>query len=176
MLFEVDGSSTITIDSTVYQVTAQTNKRQAYLYGVSGQLTDHITDRLTLRGGVTYTYARIRTDSVAQPLDHIPPVYGRAGLEYQAKKFRTEAYVVFNGWKRLRDMNTAPGSEDNLQYATPEGVPGWYTMNVRASYSFSKSIALQVGLENIADDFYRSFASGTSAPGRNFTASLRANF
>ena len=106
----------------------------------------------------------------------MPPVYGRAGLEYQAKKFRMETYVVFNGWKRLRDISTAPGNEDNAQYTTPEGVPAWYTMNVRGSYGFTKSIALQVGLENIADDFYRVYASGTSAPGRNLTVSLRANF
>mgnify|MGYP003596805836 FL=1 len=73
-------------------------------------------------------------------------------------------------------FNTEPGSEDNLSYATPDGVPAWYTMNVRGSYTFTKNIALQVGLENIADDFYRVYASGTSAPGRNLTVSLRANF
>jgi hemoglobin/transferrin/lactoferrin receptor protein len=174
--FQVDGQSTVLIDTVPYLVTALTNKREAYLYGASAQMTDHISDRVTLRGSVTCTHGRIRTDSTDAPLDHIPPVYGRAGLEYQAKKFRMEGYVVFNSWKRLRDINTAPGSEDNLSYATPDGVPAWYTLNVRGSYSFTKNIAVQVGLENIADDFYRVYASGTSAPGRNLTVSLRANF
>ena len=174
--FQVNGEGTVVIDSVPFQVTALTNKREAYLYGSSVQMTDHISDRFTLRAGVTCTRGRIRTDSTDGPLDHVPPVYGRAGLEYQAKKFRMEAYVVFNGWKRLRDINTAPGSEDNLVYTTPDGVPTWYTMNVRGSYAFNTSIALQVGLENIADDFYRVYASGTSAPGRNLTVSLRANF
>ena len=174
--FRVNGQSTVLIDSVSYQVTALTNRREAYLYGFSAQMTDHISDRFTLRAGATSTHGRIRTDSTDYPLDHIPPVYGRAGLEYQAKKFRMEAYVVFNGWKRLRNISTAPGSEDNLVYTTPDGVPAWYTMNVRGSYAFTKSIALQVGLENIADDFYRTYASGTSAPGRNLTVSLRASF
>ena len=174
--FNVNGQGTVEIDSVPYQVTALTNQRQAYLYGFSGQLTDRITDRFTLRAGMTYTYARIRTDSTELPLDHVAPLFGRAGLEYQAKKFRMEAYVVFNGWKRLRDFNQTPGSEDNLLYTTPEGVPAWYTMNVRGSYAFNKYLALQVGLENIADEFYRVYASGTSAPGRNLQVSLRANF
>ena len=174
--FNVNGQGTVEIDSVPYQVTALTNQRQAYLYGFSGQFTDRITDRFTLRAGVTYTYARIRTDSAEIPLDHVAPLFGRAGLEYQAKKFRMEAYVVFNGWKRLRDFNLTPGSEDNLQYTTPEGVPAWYTLNVRGSYAFNKYLSLQVGLENIADEFYRVYASGTSAPGRNLQVSLRANF
>ncbi|MBL0044440.1 MAG: TonB-dependent receptor [Flavobacteriales bacterium] len=55
-------------------------------------------------------------------------------------------------------------------------MPSWYTLNARGSYAFSKNVSLQVALENINDDFYRVFASGTSAPGRNFTVSLRANF
>lgn len=174
--FQVNGESTVVIDSVDYQVTALTNRREAFLYGFSAQMTDHISDRLTLRGSVTCTHGRIRTDSTETPLDHVPPVYGRAGLEYQSSKFRMEAYVVFNGWKRLRDISTVPGSEDNLSYTTPDGVPAWYTMNVRGSYAFTKNVALQVGVENLADDFYRVYASGTSAPGRNLTVSLRANF
>ena len=174
--FQVDGRDSIDVDGTMSQVTALTNKRQAYLYGVSGQMTDRISDRLTLRGSITWTYGRIRTDSTDIPLDHVPPVYGRAALEYQAKRFRMEAYVIYNGWKRLRDFNQLPGSEDNLVYTTPEGVPAWYTMNVRGSYAFNRNLSLQVGLENIADDFYRVYASGTSAPGRNLQVSLRANF
>ncbi len=174
--FQVNGQDSIDVDGTMSKVTALTNKREAYLYGFSGQMTDRISERITLRGSVTYTYGRIRTDSIAYPLDHVPPVYGRASIEYQAKRFRMEAYVVFNSWKRLRNVNQAPGSEDNLIYTTADGVPSWYTMNIRGSYSFTKNVALQAGLENIADGFYRVYASGTSAPGRNLTVSLRANF
>lgn len=174
--FTLNGEDSIDVDGTMSQVTALTNKKEAYLYGASGQFTAHFDDHFTLRSGVTFTYGRIKTDTTDYPLDHIPPVYGRTGLEYQAKKLRLEAYVVYNGWKRLRDINQAPGSEDNLVYTTPLGVPSWYTLNARGSYAFTKNVALQVALENIADDFYRVYASGTSAPGRNLTVSLRANF
>jgi hemoglobin/transferrin/lactoferrin receptor protein len=174
--FTAGGADSIDVDGTMSQVTALTNKREAYLYGLSGQFTAHFDEHFTMRSGVTWTYGRIRTDSTDYPLDHVPPIYGRTGLEYQAKKLRIEAYVVYNGWKRLRDINTTAGSEDNLSYATSVGVPSWYTLNVRTSFAFTNNLSLQVALENIADDFYRVYASGVSAPGRNLVASLRANF
>jgi hemoglobin/transferrin/lactoferrin receptor protein len=103
-------------------------------------------------------------------------VYGRTGLEWRAKKVHAEFYALYNGWKRLSEYNLAAGSEDNIQYATAYGTPTWYTLNVRASYAFSRNVSLQMGLENIQDTNYRTFASGVSAPGRNFQVSLRANF
>ncbi|MBK9758483.1 MAG: TonB-dependent receptor [Flavobacteriales bacterium] len=173
--FQFNGNDSVDFDGGMNKVVALTNKKEAYLYGGSSQFTAHFDDHFTFRSGVTYTYARIKTDSTDYPLDHIPPVYGRTGLEYQAKKLRMETYVVYNGWKRLRDVNKTEGSEDNLLYSTPVGVPSWYTLNARGSYAFTKNLSLQMALENINDDFYRVFASGTSAPGRNFTVSLRAN-
>jgi hemoglobin/transferrin/lactoferrin receptor protein len=55
-------------------------------------------------------------------------------------------------------------------------MPAWFTLNVRASYAFCKNLSLQVGLENIMDTNYRTFASGVSAPGRNLQFSVRASF
>lgn len=111
-----------------------------------------------------------------QPLDHIPPVYGRTGLAYQGNRVRAEVYAVYNGWKRVSQYNTLTGSEDNLVYATPDGTPSWYTLNARMSCAVSRNVAVQAALENIIDQHYRVFASGISGAGRNFTISLRANF
>ena len=174
--FQFTGQDSIAFDGSMSKVVALTNKREAYLYGASGQFTAHFDDHFTLRSGLTFTYARIRTDSTDQPLDHIPPVYGRTGLEFQANKLRMEAYAVYNGWKRLRDFNLSPGSEDNISYATAVGSPSWYTLNARASYAFTRNLSAQVALENIMDSYYRVFASGISGAGRNFQISLRGNF
>ena len=72
---------------------------------------------------------------------------------------------MFNGWKKIKDYN--PDGEDNGQYATPDGMPSWFTLNWRSSYSFKRNLTLQAGVENIFDKNYRYFASGFSAPGRN---------
>ena len=40
-------------------------------------------------------------------------------------------YAMFNGWKKIKDYN--PDGEDNQQYATPDGMPSWFTLNWRGS-------------------------------------------
>ena len=51
--------------------------------------------------------------------------------------------------------------------------PAWLTVNLRTKYDINKYAALQFAVENITDKFYRVFASGLSAPGRNFVVTLR---
>jgi hemoglobin/transferrin/lactoferrin receptor protein len=81
---------------------------------------------------------------------------------------------MYNGWKRVKDYNQV--GEDNLPYATPQGTPAWYTLNVRMAYQLNKMLQAQLALENILDRNYRVFASGISAPGRNLIITLRASF
>mgnify|MGYP000151658336 CR=1 FL=1 len=42
--------------------------------------------------------------------------------------------------------------------------------------NLSDSFTVQMALENILDQHYKTFASGLSAPGRNFIVTLRARF
>ncbi|MBC8155575.1 MAG: TonB-dependent receptor, partial [Bacteroidetes bacterium] len=149
----------------------QRNSQRARLYGFNAQLSADPTPWLTLFGTVTYTRGRVQTDTTAFPLDHIPPLYGKGGIRLTVKKFRAEANVLFNGWKRLSDYN--PLGEDNLVYATPGGMPAWQTINLRASYQVNKYVQVQASLENVLDRNYRVFASGISAPGRNLGLTLR---
>jgi hemoglobin/transferrin/lactoferrin receptor protein len=74
----------------------------------------------------------------------------------------------------VKDYNLI--GEDNYAYALPEGMPSWFTLNIRAGYNFNKTVSVQVACENILDQNYRNFASNISAPGRNFILTLRGNF
>ena len=125
-------------------------------------------------GSVNYTYGRVKTDTVEIPLDHIPPLYGRLAVRYQHEKFEAEASTVFNGKKAIDDYN--PFGEDNQQYATADGMPSWYTVNLRTQYRLKSFLTLQLGLDNILDQNYRAFASGIQAPGRNLIAAVRVNW
>jgi hemoglobin/transferrin/lactoferrin receptor protein len=107
-------------------------------------------------------------------MDHIPPVFGKSSFRYVKGPLDLEGYLLYNGWKRIEDFN--PDGEDNGQYATPDGMPCWITLNARAEYRFSGRFSIQAGLENILDRNYRYFASGFSAPGRNVIIALRAGF
>jgi hemoglobin/transferrin/lactoferrin receptor protein len=166
-----NGSGTLFYDGQLSLVTSNINAQQAYIYGANATLSADLTTFLSLNSTLNYTYGRIQTDTVAYPLDHIPPLFGKTGLSLKSKRFRGELFSLYNGWKRLKDYNKV--GEDNLPYATPEGTPAWYTLNVRLAYHFNKLIQTQAAMENILDRNYRIFASGISAPGRNLILSLR---
>ncbi len=167
-------------DSVLYAgkqtaVVSTQNVNRAYIAGLSLNIDGKITSHLGYSATASYTYARIRNaNGTESPLDHIPPTYGRIGLNYQHSKWRAEVYSLFNAAKRLSEYSNS--GEDNLQYATKDGMPSWYTINARVAYQALKYLNLQAACENIADQNYRVFASGISAPGRNFVVTARLNF
>lgn len=144
------------------------------MYGLELGLNGNINSNVSLYANYVYTYARIVTDTTAIPLDHIPPGFGRVGVQINEKKLRADLFVNWSAWKRIKDYN--PFGEDNQAYALPEGMPSWFTINARLSYQFNKYLGLQVACENILDTNYRVFASNISAPGRNFILTLRGSF
>ena len=169
-----NGMDSVLYDGDMSQVLTTVNKGKAFLYGVEAMVSGNLNRYFALVGSVNYTYGRIKTDTTDYPLDHIPPVYGKLSLISTVNKFKGEFFTQFSGWKKLADYNLI--GEDNFAYATPLGMPSWYTLNVRLGYQFTKDINLQVACENILDQNYRMFASNISAPGRNFVVTLRGNF
>ncbi|SOD80611.1 TonB-dependent receptor plug domain-containing protein [Spirosoma fluviale] len=167
----LNGQSQIDYNGRTSRIVTQVNSQRARLFGFNAQVSADLTQSLTLFGTVTYTKGRIRTDSTAYPLDHIPPLYGKGGLRLTIKQFRAEANVLFNGWKRLSEYNLV--GEDNIVYATSQGMPAWQTINLRTSYQLNRFVQVQASLENLLDRNYRVFASGISAPGRNLVLTLR---
>lgn len=160
------------IKSAVYSVQ---NKAKAALFGFSVNATCNIAKGTTVDGVVTYTQGKFNDPLNKQiPLDHVPPLYGRFSLKHIQTNWEAELYTLFNGWKRIANYN--PNGEDNQLYATPDGMPSWATMNLRAAAHFTKNLFLQVMVENISDKNYRYFASGISAAGRNLSISLKASF
>lgn len=172
--FTFNGQDSVLYDGKLTPVFANQNKAKAFVYGGGVNMLYRPVVHFSIFGSINYTYGRFNNDSVLVPLDHIPPVVGRLGLKYETSRWNTELYSLYNSRKRLADYN--PNGEDNLQYATPNGMPGWYTVNFRTGVTFSKYLTAQIGVENILDKNYRYFASGMSAPGRNLVVALRFNY
>ena len=174
-VFQFNGQDSIDYDGTPSRVLANQNRRKANLWGFYSGIEADLSNSLALFGSVNFTRGRIReAETDGKPLDHIPPLHGRAGFRWHIPKASAETFLLFNGKKRLEDYNTE--GEDNLQYAPPDGMPGWMTLNLRGSYRFHRMLALQAGVDNILDTQYRAFASGINAPGRNFWVTLRLNW
>lgn len=172
--FTANGRDSILYDDVLSRVTALVNVGKATISGGSAQLAAKFSAHWSLSSGITYTYGRVRTDSTPTPLDHVPPVYGRTALDYSAKRLHAQVYSLYNGWKRLADYSLS--GEDNLKSATPDGMPAWWTLNVRGEFFLSRTFSVQAGVENILDRNYRTFSSGVSAPGRNVMVALHATW
>jgi hemoglobin/transferrin/lactoferrin receptor protein len=172
--FRLNGQDQVFYNGEWSRVTANVNARRAYTTGFSAGLSADLTGSVSLTSTLNYTYGRIRTDSTAYPLDHIPPLFGKTGLSVKLRRFAGEFFVLYNGWKRLEDYYR--DGEDNEQYATPAGMPAWYTLNCRASFQVNAFLGFQAAVENGLDRNYRAFASGISAPGRNFVVTVRGKF
>ena len=171
---QFQGADSIQYGGELSQVMSTVNAGKAYIYGIEGALAGQINKYISVLGTVNYTKGRIVTDTVPYPLDHIPPVFGKISVISSVNKLRTEFFVNYAAWKRVKDYNMI--GEDNFSYATAQGMPSWFTLNARVSYSITKDISFQVACENILDQNYRQFASNISAAGRNFIFTLRGNF
>ncbi len=173
--FQLNGQDSIQYNGVLSAVYTNQNVNKAFLRGLNARLKIELSKSLTWDNTISQTYGRyVNPDKSEKPMDHIPPVFGKSSIACTAKNFSTEFFLQFNGWKRIADYN--PDGEDNGQYATANGMPSWLTLNWRASLPVKKYLTIQAGIENILDRNYRYFASGFSAPGRNFMLALRSSF
>ncbi|NQX91746.1 MAG: TonB-dependent receptor, partial [Flavobacteriales bacterium] len=168
----LNGQDSLFIEGAMAKIEKNVNTNRAILYGGFAEVEVAIIAGFSAKGTVNYTYGQDVTDDI--PLAHIPPVFGRASLEYLKEKFRGELFAQFNGAKDIDRY--APGVTDKAEEALETGTPSWYTINFSSSYYISKTLEAQFGVTNILDEHYKVFSSGPSAPGRNIYLGLRASF
>lgn len=171
--FKLDGKDSAMYNGSMTKVKATQNADNAYIYGVSAGVQFDFNERVSFKSVLNYTYGRYISSNLDTviPLDHIAPLFGQTSLTYKAKGFDGEFFIRYNGKKTLADYS--PSGEDNLQYATVNGMPAWFTLNIRLGANLTKNLRLNAACENLTDNRYRAFASGINAPGRNFIISLR---
>jgi hemoglobin/transferrin/lactoferrin receptor protein len=168
--FTLNGENSVFFNGQNSKVLAAQNKAEALIYGWNLNLKANLSKEFTLSSSLNSTKGTIK-DAAKTPMDHIPPMFGRTAMKYQKKSVQIELFSLYNGWKKLEDYS--PSGEDNLIYATKDGMPSWWTLNVRSDFQVNKHFSVQLACENILDRNYRNFASGISAPGRNFMVTVR---
>lgn len=170
--YSMDGQDSLMYDGDMYKIATNHNASRAYIYGATINVLSDFSQKIILKGSLNYAKGWNLSDDV--PLGHIPPVFGRVSISYNYKDFQFQSFVYYNGWKYSQDFS--PFGEDNDEEATVFGYPAWYTFNISSSYRITNTIMLQLSIENIFDQFYKPYASGVSAPGRNFIFSIRTSF
>ena len=166
----IEGNDSLWYQGDFYRIITNRNTGEAMIHGFSLNLKSDFSSKTGIMSTVNYTFGRDVTSD--EPLAHIPPVFGRTEINYKTDRFRGSFYVFYNGWKKMEDMSLL--GEDNASEATEHGFPGWFTLNLKTGYSITPGVYVQLAVENILDSYYKVFASGISAPGRNIMLTLRA--
>jgi hemoglobin/transferrin/lactoferrin receptor protein len=151
-----------------------------YIFGASFDGNLSFSDKLSLRGDLNIIEAA--KSKKYGPLPSISPLFGNLLLTYQKEVWFASLRYQFNGSKSPDDYSE--GGEDGLDETPlisefPElyaGTPAWTELSFLTQYQWNEKIYLTMGMDNIFDVHYRSFASGISAPGRNFKLGLNVQF
>ncbi len=164
-----DGSDSLYYDGDYLNAFVNDNSNRGIIHGFNINLVSDLNSSISFKGTLNYTVGSDLSNN--EPLAHIPPVFGRTDIVYEAKKFTHEFYFIYSGWKKIEDM--AKTGEDNEEEGTEYGFPGWYTFNLRTTYRVSPNIGVQFAVENVINNFYKAFATAVAAPGINFIVTLR---
>jgi len=169
-----NGSDTWISQGDTLLVVANVNAKDGDISGLSFNISGDISDTWSWYGSLNLTRGRqtIGAD-IERPLSHIPPAYGKIGLDYHNGPLSLKAIFRYNTAKPIESYG---GSEDNPDLATAIGALGWSTANLYASYDINDVLTLSLAGENLTDLHYRPFASGVSAAGRNVILSFRGKF
>ena len=162
------------------EVTTISNKNlgNRFIHGFSIDGFSQINNNLKFDYGITYTEGD--NNETYGPLPSISPLFGSIALSYSKRGVNLKAMYKFSEAKSPGEYSF--GGEDGLD-ETPFtinsegllnylGTPKWSDLSIYGSKNISSNVTLRIGLTNVFDTHYRTFASGISAPGRSFQLGL----
>ena len=170
--FSLNGQDSLWYDDEYLTVYANTNSQDAFLFGYNAKAYIHLNKHWSSTHTISYTYGK--DESADALLDHIPPLYGKSQIDWVKNNYRLGLFAFYNAWKKAEDYS--PNGSDNLDEATADGTPAWWTLNLSCSINLSDKLVAQLNVENILDIHYKTFSSGISAPGRNVILSIKTEF
>ncbi len=178
--FELNGQDFIDYQGEQSRVQAIQNGEKANIYGLEVGLNYKLNDQFSIIGHYNITKGeQTEIDGNKIPVRHVAPAFGDLHLNYESKALKMGLFAQFNGSLDFNDLN--PGQQDRpYLYALDSNgnpySPSWYTLNLRSRYDFNDVFSLNVTLENITDQRYRTYSSGVSAAGRNLILGVRFQF
>lgn len=179
--FSYNGRDSIVYDGELSRVQAIQNITRARVFGIQGGFKANLGRGFGLNTVFNWQNGEEQSEDSLKyyPLRHAVPFFGSTHLTWERPKLRFDLYAEYNAGLDYEDL---PLSErtDAAPYAKDDNgnpyVPAWTTLNFKAAWYINRNFTLNAGVENITDQLYRPFASGISAPGRNFIVALRASF
>jgi hemoglobin/transferrin/lactoferrin receptor protein len=168
---KLNGNDSIIYDGEMMKVMMNQNIGKATISGINFAYHINLTKKLTHNGSINILKGET-SDNL--PLAHIPPKNIISELNYSIRKQLISFSIHYNGIKKAEDYDLS--GVDNLEEATQIGNPSWYTLNLKHKINIDKNLTFITGIYNITDTHYKTFGSGISASGRNFSLSLQVKF
>jgi outer membrane receptor protein involved in Fe transport len=142
------------------------------LVGIEAGLRGALAEGLDWYATATWTRGDESIDGIETPADRIPPIFGSAGVTWNANADVTlEAYLMYAG----PQDRYSPRDEVDPRIE-PGGTSGWVTWNARAAWRLTDSFSASLRLENLGDRRYREFGSGVDAPGFDCLVTVEVRF
>ena len=175
-----NGQDSIIFDGVKSRVETLQNVAKATIWGFQASIEYYIIKTLSIQTHANWISGK-ETDDVNNeqvPLRHAPPFYGSSLLKFHHKKMFLEASANYNSKIKNEDLAPSEQAKTDIYAKDSNGKPyspGWYTLNLKASYQLTKNLLFTTGWENITNQRYRPYSSGIVAAGSNFIISARAS-
>lgn len=178
--FSLNGANTVFFRGEESEVFARQNSTQLYTYGL--ELSAEIPLMKSLKATTAFTLTKgeeTQSDGDVVPVRHVAPSFGNFHIVYTKKSWQLDAYVDFNDGFTNNELAPSEQTKTYIYALDSNGnsyLPSWYTLNLRGQVDVTKQLVLNLSLENITDQRYRTYSSGISSPGFNFVGSFQYKF
>jgi hemoglobin/transferrin/lactoferrin receptor protein len=176
-----NGQDSILFDGVRSRVEALQNVAKATVWGAQASIEIYFTKSLSFVTHANWITGK-ETDDVKNaqvPLRHAPPFYGSSFLRYRWNKVFVELSSYYNSTIANADLAPSEQAKTDIYAKDKDGKPyspGWYTLNLKASYQLINNVLITAGWENITNQRYRPYSSGIVAAGSNLIGSVRVSF
>jgi hemoglobin/transferrin/lactoferrin receptor protein len=162
-------------------VQALQNVSTATVWGVQTSIHYKISRDLFIQSFANWINGKETDDAknMQVPLRHAPPFYGNTNLRYSRDKLFIEFSAAYNGEVTAAELAPVEQAKTDIYAKDADGKPyspGWYTLNLKASYQIDPNTSFTAGWENITNQRYRPYSSGIVAAGSNLIFSVRRSF
>jgi hemoglobin/transferrin/lactoferrin receptor protein len=175
-----NGADSILFNGILSRVEALQNVAKATVSGLQASAEVFFTKNLSIQTHANWISGK-ETDDVKNeqvPLRHAPPFYGSTLIKYRKNKIFAEASLIYNSKIENEDLAPSEQAKTDIYAKDANGnpySPGWYTLNLKASYQVIKNLMITAGWENMTNQRFRPYSSGIVAAGSNFIFSARVS-
>ena len=151
-----------------YNVYQKENVEEAFMRGAEWEFEAILTDNIKSYGGIAYIYGQNITKN--EPMRRIPPMNGRLGFEFHQNQFFVRPELLFAS----KQDRLAQGDKDDNRIGK-DGTAAWQIINIQSGFTH-KWLTINLSLQNLTNQDYRTHGSGINGVGRSAWLTLGAKF